>query len=232
MQTIATMIHSLRITTPELEELAAKRVRLYTGDGGHASMASAPLPINLTATDLINQLTELAMLLCRIAGMHPVSGMNLAGLLTGLDRPFAVERLESRADAEDIRCVLASALRHVAWVVEPDDRIKWVGVCANCGYGIWVSHYTDIAHDSHVCEMCGQKCDLATVFAAHRLMLMMSDVTDTAAGLAQLLRSCGYDAAKRNTITQWGRRGRLTMAGVDDSGTPVYRLSDVLRLLG
>ena len=50
-------------------------------------------------------------------------------------------------------------------------------------------------------------------------------ITGTAAELATLLRSCGYNA-RRNTITQWGKRGLVHMVGNDEDGAPVYRLAD------
>ncbi len=48
---------------------------------------------------------------------------------------------------------------------------------------------------------------LDQVMAAHELRLLTSGVVGTAAELATLLRSCGYDA-KRKTICEWRRRGR------------------------
>lgn len=229
-QTIASLIHLLVSRIPDVEEQAARRSRFYTGDG-HGSQVSAPTPVNLTALDLLNQLCELALLLHRSIGSHPPTGLHALDLYRSLDDPQQTDRLDNRGDADHVARVLASALRHVQYVTEPNDRMRWVGVCPACGYGIWVSHYADIAHDVVRCDMCATPCALASVFAAHRLMLLMSDATDTAAGLARLLRSCGYEEAKRNTITQWARRGRLRPVGVDDDGVPVYRLADTLRLL-
>lgn len=229
-QTTGQLIHQLRAQTPTLEALAAKRIRLNHDAVVGSGMASAPAPMNLAVADLLDQLRELALLLCRAAGLHPVSGMSLAGLLAGLDRGFVVERLESRTDAEDILRVLESAVSRARWFTSPDDRTRCVGVCAECGYGVWVDDSADLEHGQYKCEMCGAHGDLATVFAAHRMLLLMSDNAGTPAQLAKLLRSCGYQVSRR-IIAQWGRRGKLAYCGDDEDGNPVYKLASVLRLL-
>lgn len=228
-QTTSQLIHQLREQTPTLEALAGKRVKL-THYSGKTNMASAPTPVNLGAADLVDQLRELCLLLCRAASLHPASGMSLMGLLAGLDRPFVVERLESRADADDVRRVLDSACRRVRWMVEPDERIRCVGVCANCGYGVWVGDHEDLEHGTYRCELCGEHGDLSTVVAAHRLRLLTSGTVDTAAALADLLRNSGYKVAK-STVRSWAKRGKLRSVGVNDDGLAVYALADVLRLL-
>lgn len=61
-------------------------------------------------------------------------------------------------------------------------------------------------------------------------MLRTAGTVDTAANLATLLKGCGYPA-RRKTISEWKRRGKLTAVGEQD-GKPLYALADVLALLG
>lgn len=230
MRTTPQLIHHLHTHITTLTDLANKRItlnHLHT----HTTTASAPTPINLTAMDLLGQIAELCLLLCRAAGMHPPTGLHANELLALLDDHAVTARLDARDDADDIRRVLESAASHVTWICNPDDRTRYVGVCTACGYGIWVDEHTDLGHDTYRCDMCGARGNLSTIVKAHRLRLMVRGVTGAAADLARLLRTCGYHT-NASTIRSWAHRHRIEAAGTTEDGRPVYALADVLRLLG
>ncbi len=230
VRTTSQLIHHLHAHIATLTDLADKRITLNRMHA-HTSTASAPTPVNLTAMDLLGQIGELCLLLCRAAGMHPPTGLPAGELLVLLDDDAVTVRLDARGDADDIRRVLESAATHVTWICEPDERTRYVGVCTACGYGIWVDEHTDLDHGTYRCAMCGASGNLSTVVKAHRLRLMVSGVTGGAAELARLLRTCGYHT-NANTIRSWARRHRIEAAGTTEDGRPAYALADVLRLLG
>ena len=227
MNSIRTSLHYLHVQSTVLDAIIAKSVMLDTGQHAHNRPVTAATPINLTAADLSDQLHELALLLCRAVGQHPPKGLTVRDLYAMLDTEQTVTRLDTRPDRDNIRRVLHSATMRMQSICERRRVMRYIGVCSQCGYGIWVDEDADVTADTYTCDMCRATGSLATVAAAHRLRLMMSGITGTAAELAALLRSCGYNA-RRNTITQWGRRGLVNMVGHDEDGAPVYRLADIL----
>lgn len=230
MNSIRTSLHYLHVHSTILDAIIAKSVMLDTGQHAHNRPVTAATPINLTAVDLSDQLHELALLLCRAVGQHPPKGLPVRDLYAMLDTEQTVTRLDTRPDRDHIRRVLHSATMRMQSICERRQVMRYIGVCTQCGYGIWADEDADITADTYTCDMCHATGSLATVAAAHRLRLMMSGITGTAAELATLLRSCGYNA-RRNTITQWGKRGLVHMVGHDGDGAPVYRLADILARL-
>ncbi|MEF2737049.1 MAG: hypothetical protein U0N15_07505, partial [Bifidobacterium choerinum] len=77
-------IHDLREQAATLEEFATRRIRIPHDCG--CCMTSAPTPINLSAQDLIDQIHALARRIAHAAGLHFGRGMDVHGLLKGLDR--------------------------------------------------------------------------------------------------------------------------------------------------
>lgn len=245
--TIQASIHQLRPKTIELEDIATRKTKInQSGARGHTAVA--PTPINLTAADLLEQTFTLTRALATAAGLRYGRDTDIHALLTGLDREQFAAALADREDARDVARLLCEAHRRMDWLLGGDESHRCIGVCPTCGYGVWL-HEREDASGQRSCVMCGAAMRLEDVAAAHRLKLMTSGVVGTAGDLARLLRACGY-AVRRNTINQWAHRGRLAALTVVDADMPmgrdaqgepvymlentgpVYRLGDVLRLLG
>lgn len=224
---IHTRIHHLRTLTPTLHEIATKRVNLAHSVASNT--ASAPTPINLTALDLLNQLEALARLLCASAKIDTTGHHGVQQLLAMLDDDTICRTLAERRDTKDIIRLLDTAIRHATILTDPDPTKRYIGVCATCGYGLWIAD-TDTLPETIICSTCYQPNHTRTVIQAHQLMLRTAGTVDTAANLATLLKGCGYPA-RRKTISEWKRRGKLTAVGEQD-GKPLYALTDVLALLG
>lgn len=220
-------IHILREQTTTLEELATRRIRI-PHDAARA-LTSAPTPINLTAADLLDQILVLARMLATTAGLRYGASMSVHGLLKGLDRPEPCDALAARADAWDIVRLIDDAAWHARQLTDPEPSHRYVGVCERCGYGVWIPETQPVNGVDHRCVMCGHLSPLDQIAQAHELRLLTSGTIGTAADLCNLLRACGIPV-KRNTITQWRKRKRLTPVGDDEQGLPVYALADVLLL--
>lgn len=222
---IRTRIHHLRALTRTVRQIADKRVRLtHTANG---ATTAAPTPVNLTALDLLNQIEALARLLCASAKTG-TTGHDVHRLLDGLDDDTVCRTLAARRDAAHIIRLLDTAIRHATILTDPDPSKRYIGVCATCGYGLWAAD-TDYLPETIICSTCYQPNRTRTVIEAHRLMLRTAGTVGTAAELATLLKGCGYHA-RRKTISEWKRRGKLDTVGEQD-GKPVYALADVLALL-
>lgn len=224
---IHTRIHRLRTHTATLHQIAAKRVNLNHTDHGHPT--SAPTPVNLTALDLLNQTTALARLLCTAAHITTDNHQTVDDLLAKLDDPDTCQTLAERHDATHIIRLLDAAERHATTLTNPNPTMRYIGVCATCAYGLWTAD-TDYLPETIICAICHQPNPTRTVIQAHHLTLRTAGTVGTAADLANLLKGCGYHA-RRKTITEWRRRGKLHPIG-DQNGKPLYALADVLALLG
>ena len=220
-------IHDLREQAATLEELATRRIRI-PHDGGRG-MTSAPTPINFSAQDLLDQTLVLARMLAQAANLRFGRSMGVHGLLKGLDRPEPCAALATRTDAWDIVRLVDDAAWHARQLTDPEPSHRYIGVCERCGYGVWIPETQPINETDHRCVMCGHMSPIAQIAQAHELRLLTSGTMDTAANLCHLLRACGIHV-KRNTITQWRKRKRITPVCKDDQGRPVYALADVLLL--
>lgn len=219
-------IHDLREQTITLGALATRRIKIRRSST-HTRMSSAPTPLNLPAADLLDQIHALARRLATAAGLHYGRRMDAHDLLKGLDRPEPCETLAARDDAWDIIRLIADATLHTRQLTEPDPSHRYIGICPRCGAGAWIPE-TQTAGD-HRCHECGHLEPITTIAQAHELRLLTSGTVGTAADLCRLLNACGI-TIKRNTITQWRKRKRLTPLGADEHGNPVYALADVLLL--
>ena len=220
-------IHDLREQAATLEELATRRIRI-PHDGGRG-MTSAPTPINFSAADLLDQTLALARMLAQAANLRFGRSMGVHGLLKGLDRPEPCATLATRPDAWDIVRLIDDAAWHARQLTDPEPSHRYIGVCERCGYGVWIPETQPINETDHRCVMCGHMSPIAQIAQAHELRLLTSGTIGTAAELATLLRSCGYDA-RRKTICEWRRRGRIAPVAESEQG-PVYALADVIRRL-
>lgn len=221
-------IHDLREQTITLDALANRRIKISRATT-HTRMSSAPTPLNLPAADLLDQIHALARRLATAAGLHYGRSMDAHDLLKGLDRPEPCETLVARTDAWDIVRLVDGAAWRCRQLTDPEPSHRYVGVCERCGYGVWIPETQPVNGVDHRCEMCGHMSPLAQITQAHELRLLTSGAIDTGAKLRQQLRACGLPV-NANTMRSWIKRKRLKPVGVNDEGTPLYALADVLLL--
>ena len=220
-------IHDLRDQAATLDALATRRIKIHH-DTAHGRMSSAPTPLNLHAQDLLDQIHALALRLAYAAGLRFGRGMDVHGLLKGIDRPEPCEVLAARGDAWGIVRLVDDAAWRARQLTDPSPSLRYAGICPRCRSGVWIPETQPLTTE-YRCTECGHVEPLATITQAHELRLLTSGTMDTAANLCHLLCACGIHV-KRNTITQWRKRKRITPVGKDEQGRPVYALADVLLL--
>ena len=220
-------IHDLRDQAATLDALATRRIKIHH-DTAHGRMSSAPTPLNLPAQDLLDQIHALALRLAYAAGLRFGRGMDVHGLLKGIDRPEPCEVLAARGDAWGIVRLVDDAAWRARQLTDPSPSLRYAGICPRCRSGVWIPETQPLTTE-YRCTECGHVEPLATITQAHELRLLTSGTMDTAANLCHLLCACGIHV-KRNTITQWRKRKRITPVGKDEQGRPVYALADVLLL--
>lgn len=220
-------IHDLRDQAATLDALATRRIKIHH-DTAHGRMSSAPTPLNLPAQDLLDQIHALALRLAYAAGLRFGRGMDVHALLKGIDRPEPCEVLAARGDAWGIVRLVDDAAWRARQLTDPSPSLRYAGICPRCRSGVWIPETQPLTTE-YRCTECGHVEPLATITQAHELRLLTSGTMDTAANLCHLLCACGIHV-KRNTITQWRKRKRITPVGKDEQGRPVYALADVLLL--
>ena len=214
------MLHHLAVRLPDLRQIAAKKASVMVRESNHGSRTVAPVPVNVGAWQLQQNLVEYAVQLGKALGLHFVR-VNAESLLSVASRRS--QKLMSRNDAVQIYKLAETAVHRLDKQFEPPaDRIL-IGQCDHCGADIWSSE-DDLAAGWQPCT-CGHTVNIHQVQEQRMLKLAISDAQGTAAALSKLLKGCGVDI-KRKTINEWRRRQVLNPVGHQD-GTPVYLLWDV-----
>ncbi|MEE0654132.1 MAG: hypothetical protein UCI02_03365 [Bifidobacterium criceti] len=222
-----TDLHELREETITLTALADRRIHVDRPTS-RTGLSVAPTPISLPAHDLLDHLDATVRYIAIGAGLRFGRDTDLHALLKGLDRHEPCATLAARADAWACLRLIGETIWQVRQMTDPEPSHRYVGICVRCGAPAWAPE-TQPADSDYRCRACGHLSRLADIIEAHQLRLLTSDVVDTTKGLRRLLTTCGVHV-KAGTIRQWAHRGKLKPAGRDDTGTPVYRLADVLRL--
>lgn len=216
------MLHHLSVRLPDLRQIAAKKASVMVRESGHGSRTVAPVPVNVGAWQLQQNLIEYAVQLGKALGLHFVR-VNAESLLSVASRRS--KKLMSRNDAVQIYKLAENAVRRLDRQLEPPDERVLIGQCDHCGADIWSSE-DDLAAGWQPCT-CGTTINIHQVQEQRMLRLAISDAQGTAAALSKLLKGCGVDI-KRKTISEWKRRGIIKSVGSQDS-KPVFLLWDVWR---
>lgn len=218
--------------TIELTALANKQIHINTTINNRPTQTSAPLPINLTASDLLNHATALARLLCKACNLHPTRAMSAKSMVGRLMQDDACEKLATRSDAWNIVRIISEVCERNENVLDPSPACVLVGSCVYCSQSMWVPErvLADTACE-YRCDMCGRLVDLQQVRQQQHARLLLSGVVGTASELVKLLRQCGYQITIKR-VSLWHTRGRLHSVGTTLGGRKIYPLSSVLTLLG
>lgn len=146
-----------------------------------------------------------------------------------------VSHLRLLADAVAAHDEITDAIVAARRVTDrPVDR-AYLGTCAahlDAGTVCDVDLYAHPRHTSTVCPACHTEHDVAQ--RREQLRAAVADYlewhTGTAAEVAGLLRMSGVDIGT-STIRRWAADGRMTTAGVNTRGHPLYRAGEVRQLL-
>ena len=116
---------SIRSGLPALREIAAKRARVTSRQTGHGSRTVAPIPLNLGAWSLLQDILTLVEHMSRVLGL-PMR-MDAEGQLKGII-PHA-DKLLSRSDAPAIVELTSQAARRLERQLTPPPERKMIGRC-------------------------------------------------------------------------------------------------------
>lgn len=203
--------------------IARKQCRITTRTSGHGVRTVAPLPINLGAWQLAQDVDALILSIARALGL-PTRERDTVALTWAIGQPCNIEHLFERDDAAAIVALVEQAARRMERFLEPEPDRTMIGRCLGCDADLWAEQ-SDIDGGWIVCETCGREQRVRDVAEARVLRLVACDATGTAAELAALLGRCGV-TVRRGTISKWKSRGIIRPIGMEGD-KPVYRLWDI-----
>ncbi|AKV55091.1 hypothetical protein BACT_0507 [Bifidobacterium actinocoloniiforme DSM 22766] len=215
----------LRERLPDLRQIAARKASVMARQSRGGQRTVAPVPLNLGAWNLMEDIERYARSLGRAVGVRqrhvPAEGL----LAAAIERQ---DQLRARPDATIIKRVAAVLVTRMDRQFTPPEDRTLIGYCDRCGAELWCGE-EDIAGGWTVCPSCGRTLKVKEVQQIRILRLASCGTQGTAAGLCDLLKGCGVDI-KRNTVSQWRKRGIIRQVGVQN-GKPVYLLWDVWQAL-
>lgn len=207
---------------PELRDIAAKKASVVARQSGHGVYTIAPIPVNLGAWQLLQDIEKFAHGLGKALRFAPSfeAEFIIKGSLCHIDE------LLVRPDADSICRIAREACKRLNRQLEPPEDKILIGYCTApaCGGEVWCGDQ-DVESDWTVCPNCGKTLNVHEIQQIRMLALASAGTQGTAAELSKLLASCGLKV-RRKTISEWKRRGIITPVAMQD-GNPVYLLWDV-----
>ncbi|MCH9274987.1 hypothetical protein JS533_001615 [Bifidobacterium amazonense] len=218
----ATNLSSLKTGYEPLAQIAMRKASLIRTTGTRASHETAPIPLNMGAWQLQQDIDKLAQAMSRAARLHPHHAMDTTDLLNGIIRNQ--HNLTKRHDFPALAELVDQAAARLERVLDPPPDTKMVGWCPQCGAELRCT-MLEIAGGYTACERCRGEYKIREVQRAAMARLAVGGVRGTAAQIVRWLAPWGIDV-RRNTVSQWARRGLLVPVG-RDGDAPVYLVWDV-----
>lgn len=106
-------------------------------------------------------------------------------------------------------------------VIDSRPTPEYTGPCPTCETDLYVRKGSSAA----ACHECGTITPLDELRT--RILRAANEHTWTVTEAARLLRNAGYAPLNPLDVTRWTRRGRITPAGHNAAGEPLYRLADL-----
>jgi hypothetical protein len=221
LKRFTTDLNSLVIGLPILRSLAAKKSRVIGKQSGGGMRTIAPIPLNIGAWQLLQDITKYATSLM-VALRLPYRRFDEETMLKGV--MHQVTKLASRPDIEQIMDLAHQAVHKMVRQFTPPPEKTMIGSCPECGADVWCDD-ADVESGWTVCK-CGDTLKVRDVQQLRVLRLASCGARGTAAELCRFLKPCGV-TIRRKTVSEWKRRGIIAPVTVDQDGLPVYLLWDV-----
>lgn len=224
-------IQHIRTNLRLLEDIATKRVHFTNPTGSGQRRDSAPTPINLAATDLLDQIDALSVLLGQAVGLHPPLTIRAHSILPILiDEPY-LTALATRRDAPDILQMLTEAAQQSDRMIDPESPNVVLGRCPHCEAVLTVRRDQPTSPGLwNMCRMCGRDYNIGQVQRAQLARLAAANIVDDDAEIRRLLKTAGIEVSA-SFLRVARHRGSLTDLGKNDKGHNLYALAEVYMLV-
>lgn len=215
-------LRSLTVGYPVLCLIVDRKASVTARQSGHGTRSIAPIPLNIGAWQLKQDIDQLARTLVRAASLNAHHGMGTVGLLKGVIANEA--RLLERKDFPAIVKLVADATVRLERVLDPPPDTKMVGWCPSCNAELRCTEL-ELPGGYVPCPKCRSEWRIKEIHRLDMLRLRLAGARGTASAISRLLAPWGIDI-KAKTISKWGERGILAPVAVQD-GRPVFLVWDV-----
>lgn len=219
---IAQHITHIRARIPILTDIRDRKIHLAPAGGMTGDVRP---PINLAATDTLNQLHALAITLASKSGVVP-RGWTYPhhALWVRLSNSDVTERLQARDDAADIDRILNQADQQTRHWTQPRHNLKLIGMCPHCNQPQWADEHTTPG-ETLTCAECGHEYVAGDLIAS--LYPALEWITGTAAVLTRVINDTGMHISP-SLIRKYAHKGWIEPTGHDKRGHPTYLMRDIL----
>ncbi|WEV72137.1 hypothetical protein [Bifidobacterium sp. ESL0790] len=219
-------LRSLSANLPALRDIAAKKASVVARQSGAGSYTVGPIPVNLGAWQLLQDILKFARELARALRFAPSFDAEFVfkGTLRHLDDLLA------RPDAASVCEIAHEASKRLSRHLEPPPAMVMIGKCLDldCRAELWCGE-DDLASGWTVCPRCGRTTSVHEVQQLRMVEAATYGVQGTAADISAMLRDQGIKV-RRQTISQWKNRGIIQPVGQQD-GKPVFLVWDVWKAM-
>ena len=215
-------ITHIRARIPILTDIRDRKIHLAPAGGMTGDVRP---PINLAATDTLNQLHTLAITLASKSGVVPRSwAYTHAALWARLSNSDVTTQLQARDDAADIDRILNQADQQTRHWTQPRPNLKLIGMCPHCNQPQWADEHTTPG-ETLTCAECGHEYVAGDLIAS--LYPALEWITGTAAVLTRVINDTGMHISP-SLIRKYAHKGWIEPTGHDKRGHPTYLMRDIL----
>ena len=182
--------------------IAERKASVMARHSGHGTRSVAPIPLNLGAWQLRQDIDRLVESLATAIGL----------------------RYRHMADMPAIVELTRQAAIRLDRTLNPPPETKMIGWCPACGFELRCDEL-ELKSGYKACDRCSGEYRIKDIQRASMLRLAVGESRGTAAEISRLLQPWGIDI-KSNTISHWGARGLIQPVGMDGE-RPVFLVWDV-----
>ena len=220
-QQLDSNLHSLKDGLPALRAIAAKKASVIGKQNGHGSQSIAPIPLNLGAWQLLQDIIKLVDNMARAIGL-PYRRLNTEALLKGIIGNLS--KLINRRDVNAIIELCDQAAYRLRKTLEKPESVSMIGPCPSCGCELWCTPL-EITSGYKECDRCHDTHRVKDVQQQSFLRIAMYGGRGTSASISRMVTPYGLEI-KRKTIDKWGERDIIKPIAKQDNA-PVYLVWDV-----
>ncbi|MBW3077704.1 hypothetical protein [Bifidobacterium simiiventris] len=220
-------LRSLKTGYQPLHDIAMRRATVIHDTGGHGTRSTAPVPMNLGAWQLMQDIDKLTLTMTRAAGLHAHHAMDTVDLLAGVIRNQG--RLVVRRDFPALAELVDQAAVRLDRMLDPPPDTKMIGWCPDCGCELRCDPL-ELQSGYKACDQCRAEHRIKDIHRSSMAMVAVGGARGTASSISRLLAPWGIDV-KANTISHWGARDVIHAVAVDEAGSPVFLVWDVWQAL-
>ncbi|KAB7787358.1 hypothetical protein [Bifidobacterium cebidarum] len=173
--------------------------------------ASMPIPLDIDAFQLLQDINRFARMGVRLLGLHPYRNLSTPTLLKSIIKNLPRLDTMSASIMEKLSGDARTLVERLARLLNPPESTRMVGWCPICNYELRADE-EELAGGWLECPRCYSTHRIKDIHELDMLRLRLSGVKGTPTQLHRVLKPWGIDV-KAATIRQWARRNIIQPVG-------------------